>query len=338
MLLDAHLISNLSQIGKHYIKKADLTYYPKNIQEMNQFLNRIKIGIDAHERHGVVLGNILFSFVSSIEVRDRQVTSRIFEDIFTGLFDLKPTDTEKRVNPPSNQQLLALDQLCLGLNWKISTDLSGNKREKSDSNIGDYSISIKTLKGPVYVQNNIISDTSLNDELNVGSLSFRALFKGLMDDVKLDALKDRRGGLGSATQIRQQIIQPFKHENLLDQFSKRLSLFLDYVYEEDFYIVLKSHYHITFILIPNNTFKQTIIKCLDTDPDYFPNIFYRWENNNLRIKWKNLINRAERYNFSYYKIDINLENALHDKSFAAFSEQLNELISKTISDYISSES
>ena len=41
------------------------------------------------------------------------------------------------------QEILNLDTLCENEDWLISTDLAGNKREKSDLELKNYSISLK---------------------------------------------------------------------------------------------------------------------------------------------------------------------------------------------------
>ena len=157
MILDKLLLQNTSSIGKSLLQKAGLESTPKNINEMHLFLEATKKSIESNEFEGALLGNILFSFVSSTEVRDRNVTSRVFEDIFAGLFNEKCTDKTQRSNPSVIQDILNLDTLCKNEDWLISTDLAGNKREKSDLELGNYSISLKTLKGKVYdINDNII--------------------------------------------------------------------------------------------------------------------------------------------------------------------------------------
>ena len=66
--------------------------------------------------------------------------------------------------------------------------------------------------------------------------------------------------------------------------------------------VLKSNYRIDFILIPNKTVINTILKLYKDQEPNFEKVFYRWENNNLRLNWKNLLYYIEKFNFEYFRI------------------------------------
>ena len=330
MILDKLLFNNISKIGSELLSECDINKYPKNILEMKIFLENLKCNIDNNTFNGAVLGDILFSFVSNIEIRDRNTTSRIFEDIFSNLFSVECTDNVTRSNPPSTKEISNLDLLSQNEGWSISTDLSGNKREKSDLSLGDYHISLKTLKGKAYDITNKLINSSENKELNIGSLSYRALLKGILTDDELQRLSDRRGGLGSGSQIRQNVLNPIILNNKQNEFLYRLQLFLPYVYAEDIYIVLKSHYKLTFILIPNNSFVNAFINTYIYDEPSFQNIFYRWENNNLRTPWQKILVAMDKYNLPYFKVDIILGNAFNNKELISFKQSLNNDIRKYI--------
>lgn len=192
MILDSILFSKIKIIGNSLLEECNLHSLPNNIDDMKIFLLKLKHSIDSNEFKGVLIADILFSFVSSIHVRDRNTTARTFEDIFSSLFGCNCTDGHLRNNPVVSDNILAYDKYCNNENWKISTDLSGNKREKTDLIIGNYNISLKTLKGIAYDSNNTIIDNSINSELNAGSFSYRALFKGIIPDADLISLSDRK--------------------------------------------------------------------------------------------------------------------------------------------------
>ncbi|WP_069648954.1 hypothetical protein [Caloranaerobacter ferrireducens] len=330
MLLDKILLSKVNIIGKTLLERAGLIDYPRNIEEMFTFLQTLKESIDKNEFEGALIANILFSFVSNKEIRDRNTTPRIFEDIFSALFAQTPSDKKTRSNPKSTPQIMALDSLCKNEDWKISSDLSGNKREKADLILGNYSISLKTLKGPIIGSNNEVLDNSFNNELNIGSFSYRALLKGILSDEEIIQLSDRKGGLGSGKQLRKNIFDPIKNKSKQNDFLNRLKLFLEYVYEEDVYIILKSHYRIDFFLIPNSSFVKSLIYAYEYSEPSFEKIFYRWENNNLRIRWKDMLTVMDNNKLPYYEISINLENSFNNKELKNF---LNDL-SKQIENYI----
>lgn len=356
MILDKLLMESLGKVGQVLLKKSNLSEAPKDIIQMNTFLQTIKKSIEDDEFEGTILGNIFFYFVSCVEVRDRNTTSRTFEDIFSGLFNQKCTDSEQRTNPLPSAEILKLDSLCKDYGWKISTDLSGNKREKSDLNIGEYSISLKTLKGQSFNENDELptsDDRKQNTELNIGSLSYRSLLIGILseEDLKnmskkeenqkeiksLNDLSDRMGGLGSKPQIDENVIAPILKAKKLEDFKYRLNLFLNYVYEDDIYIVLKSNYRIIFHLIPRKSFIDTLILTLEKNIDRFTEIFYRWENNNLRIHWVKLLEEMQELKLPYYSTSILLTNSVNNTEFKKFQDDLKTQISKYISLYLEDE-
>lgn len=332
MILDELLFSKINIIGKSILDDCGLSSTPQNIEEMEVFLKELKSSIDKNDFKGILIANILFSFVSNISVRDRNTTARTFEDIFSSLFGCTCTDGHLRNNPTVTPNILAYDRYCLNENWKISTDLAGNKREKTDLVIDNYDISLKTLKGVAYDINNNVLDNSFNSELNIGSFSYRALLKGIIPDKDLQSLSDRKSGLGSGSQLRKNIFSPILALNKQDEFYLKLKDFLTYVYEDDIYIVLKSHYRIDFILIPNDSFIKTMLELYKTHEDEFEKVFYRWENNNLRINWKNLLYYMTLFGYEYSNIKINLRNINTNQKL----DTMKLLIQKDIEDYLKS--
>lgn len=342
MILDKLLFEQISAIGQSLINKAGLESAPKNIDEMGRFLETAKVAYETGEFDGLLFANILFDFVSSIEVRDRHVTARQFEDIFSALFQTRPSDKISKKNPVVPCGIAELDKYnSKEDNWRISSDLSGNKREKADISIGDYSISLKTLKGFAYGENGELMPKKIifgndeikneqNNELNVGSLSYRALLKGILEDEELKNLKDRKGGLGSGSAIRTNVLNRIVQLGKVEEFRYRLRLFMNYVYDEDLYIVLKSHYQIKWILIPAQTFIEAIINTYTQDEQEFEKIWYRWENNNLRMNWNPLIDKINKYGLPYKELVFNLGKAVHSAKIEAFKDNISENIKEEI--------
>lgn len=330
MILDSLLFSNINIIGKSLLAECNLTNTPQNIDEMKTFLEHLKKSIYTNDFKGVLIANILFSFVSDINVRDRNTTARTFEDIFSSLFGCICTDGFCRNNPTPPPVILNYDKTCINENWKVSSDLSGNKREKTDLVIDNYNISLKTLKGIAYDKEGNVLDNSFNSELNVGSFSYRALLKGIIPDSDLQSLSDRKSGLGSGSQLRKNIFNPILELNKKDEFYIKLKDFLTYVYEDDIYIVLKSHYRIDFILIPNKTFIDALLKLYKEYENNFEKVFYRWENNNLRLNWKKLLEYIDLFNFEYFRININLGKIDNNKEL----NNMKNILEKELQDYL----
>lgn len=136
--------------------------------------------------------------------------------------------------------------------------------------------------------------------------------------------------MGSGSQLRENIFNPILENNKKDDFYVKLKDFLTYVYEDDLYIVLKSNYRIDFILIPNQTFINTILELYDKHENNFEKVFYRWENNNLRLNWINLLYYIEKFNLEYFRININLNNISKNREFNV----MKNLLESNIHDYL----
>lgn len=347
MIFDKILFDKLPAIGEYFIEKTNLEKSPKNVSEMNKFLLEIKNSINNSDFGGCLLGNILFSFVSDAKVRDRNTSARTFEDIFAKLFGETPEDENFKSSPNFKESIPPY--LIKYINMKsqgfsIIDDLNANRRKKTDILIRDYPISMKTQKGVAYdKQGNVINEylsdghqkNKQNDEINVGSFSYRALLVGLLDEDNYKSIGDRKKGLGSASQIKENILLPIERKGKKNEFCERLKDFLDYVYCDDLYVVFKGNFKITFYLIPNTSFKDALVKKASNEYHSFNRIFNRWESNNLRLNFPNLLKTMNEYKLSYYKVEIMLTNAVENEKIKAmeskFFSDLSSWIDKEMS-------
>lgn len=327
MLLDKYLIENLDLLGLNIMKKAGLTSCPTNADELYSFLKTLKAEAETNKNAAAnMIYQVLYNFVSSAEVRDRHTSPREFEDIFCSIFGTTSTDTGTRANPAPTKEILEYDKFTTSEDWDISTDLCGNKREKADASIGGYEISLKTLKGKRYNEFGVMVDSSLNNEINVGSFSYRALFKGILTDDELATLRDRKGGLGSKTQMRRFVLNPIKAHGKTKEFLKRLKVFLSFVYEEDLVIVIKSDYRTDFYVVPNKTFVDVVCELYEQNESCFEELWYRWENNNLRFSLSKFFEYIDKYQLPYKKISLNLASFKKQDSISSFNKTLNQNI------------
>lgn len=330
MVLDKVLFKKLNTFSKNLCNSYNIKE-PKSRDTLCTYLTTLENALELGEINSLFIGMTLYEFITSKDVRDRHTTARIFEDIFGELIGVIPTDTENRTNPETTDTIRKYDSLCSELNWKISTDLSSNKREKSDHKIDNYKLSIKTLKGKLYDINGNIEDNSFNGEINIGSLSHRAIFLGLTDR----PLTDRRGGLGSATQMTQ-LLNKLKQNGKFDEFKKRINNFVNYVYEDDILIIYKSGYKMDITLIPSETFVNAINIALSEKYEItdFTKIWSRWENNNLRINYLPLMKVITEQNLKYYKFMLDLENVYKEKQFIDNIKIIYNLIDEKIEDLL----
>lgn len=330
MVFDKALFKKLNTFSKNLCNFYNIKE-PKNRETLCTYLKALESGLELGEINSLFIGMTLYEFITAKEVRDRHTTARIFEDIFGELIGVVPTDTENRTNPDTTDEIRKYDVYCKNLSWKVSTDLSSNKREKADHKIDNYKLSIKTLKGKLYDIDGNIEDNSFNGEINIGSLSYRALFLNITDR----ALTDRRGGLGSASQLTQ-LLTEIKGNGKFEELKKRIKDFVTYVYEDDILIIYKSGYKMDITLIPSETFVEAINKALN--PPYqinnFTKIWSRWENNNLRINYLPLMKLINEQKLNYYKFILDLENVYKEKYFINNIKIIYDLIEEKIEDLL----
>lgn len=331
MVLDRVIFNKLHSFSENICHKFSINE-PKDRNSLIVYLDTLKKGIDLGEINSLFIGLMLYDFVSSRETRDRHTTARIFEDIFGELVGVKATDTESRNNPVAPEYIKQYDALCSGKDWNVSHDLSSNKREKADHKIDNYELSIKTLKGKLYDITGKIIDNDFNDEINIGSLSHRALFIGLTSQV----LSDRKGGLGSPRQTIP-LLTSIKQNGYFEEFKRRINNYIKYVYSDDILIVYKSGYKMKITLIPADTFVKAITKSLEEENgeiNGFTKIWYRWENNNLRIKYTALMKMIKKLNLYYFDTILNLERVFESDEFVNKMAIIEKLIDEKIEELI----
>lgn len=330
MILDKVLLDKLSVFSNNILKRYWIKE-PATREDLCIFLDTLKKWLDEKEINSLFIWLILYNFVSSKEVRDRHTTARIFEDIFWKMVWVEPTDVETRINPPTTKIIEQYDKFCVNENWLVSTDLSWNKREKSDHKIKHYNLSIKTLKGILYDSDGAIIDKDFNDEINIGSLSYRSLFVGLINRT----LSDRKWWLGSSKQLIP-LLEEIDENGKFDEFKKRIRDYLDYVYEDDLLLVFKSWYKMKIQLIPREVFLLAISKSLEWNQWIynFSRIWYRWENNNLRIKYSPLMKMIESLWLPYFSIILNLDKALNDDDFIDKIDEILESIDEKVDELL----
>ena len=299
------------------------------------FLKALQKLSQQNDNAAALVCEILFSFVTSKEVRDRHTSPREFEDIFCSLFGTVSTDTVAKSNPQVEPEIAKYDTYSKDEEWNISTDLSGNKREKADIFIGEYALSLKTLKGKAFDESGTITDNDYNNEINVGSFSFRALFKGILSDEQLMILRDRKGGLGSGKQIREKVLKHINSEKKNKLFLERLNVFLNYVYADDLLILIKSNYRVVFYLIPSSSFVGSICKLYEFDEQHFEKVWYRWENNNLRFPLNNFIKNIKDFHLPIYEINIDLSTFEKNEAVLNFNNKIDEFIKENIKNILS---
>lgn len=287
------------------LRENGLSTTLRSIDDLKSFFNVIA---NKQENRDDLISQYIAYYIynkfSEREVRLRKVSSRTFEEFIGGIYGLRPTDDNEKPNPVISDEIQLVSEEYirrketdvslrgLMLDWTISADLRGNKREKADIVDEHVEISIKTLKGKIEC------DTA-NTEINIGSMSFRSLFIGIYNE----NLGDRKAGLGSGAQMLK-VLKKIDTEGKLDIFKERLKIFLQYLYaNDDFFIAYKSDIRMQLIFFKGSELVVLLTELLDKDLELFSQIFYRWENNNLRIQINKLLNPTYTHFWTANNID-----------------------------------
>lgn len=274
--------SILKKILDNYIKKNKLSNKLTNFNQIKIFFDQLsKDQNDPSNLHAHYILRYIYKEFSSTEIRDRRVTSSDFEDFIGQIYNIKAEDKNKKKNPSVSNYIKKLENSFDkdNKNFSIINDLSGNKNKKNDLSYSNINISIKTLKGKTS------SNGKANTEINIGALSYRSAFYGVSGvDVKLG---DRKGGLGSATQLNK-IFSKIKDKK---KFRYRLKGFLDYLYGDiNFIVAFKADIRMQIIFFDGKELVNLLIKLFKKDFEIFTKIFYRWEHDALRIHIQHLLN------------------------------------------------
>ena len=121
------------------------------------------------------------------------------------------------------------------------------------------------------------------------------------------------------------------------RLKKRINDYVKYVYSDDVLIVYKSGYKMKITLIPADSFVKAITKSLDEENggiNGFTKIWYRWENNNLRIRYTALMNMIKKLNLDYFDTVLNLEKVFENEEFINSITLLEQLLDEKIEDLI----
>jgi len=287
------LLELLDVAGEKVVKRYGLNRPPQNIEDIRNFFSKISSGLtNKNNIPDVFIALYLYNYLSGEEVRKRQVSARVFEDVLARLLNGKVIlrgEKSRTENYTSNDQREFLkeiahveailkedDKRIWGPSWSVKQDLIGNKREKGDvvfvSNGNKYLVSVKTLIGKTS------GEKKVNSEINIGSLAMRALFAGFTDA----PLGDRKSGLGSSGQLKK-LFSRIKDNGKWDEFCKRLKLVLKYLYTDlDFVVCYKCDKKMWLLLSTGKELVEGILR-VSNDLNSLADILYRWENNCPRI-------------------------------------------------------
>lgn len=85
-------------------------------------------------------------------------------------------------------------------------------------------------------------------------------------------------------------------------------------------------------MIPALSFSNVITNLYEKNETNFTDIWYRWENNNLRLRWEKMLNYMTDYKLPYGEVSINLGSSVANEKVNLFLEK----VSNSIQNYLDS--
>ncbi len=150
MMIDDVFISNLKLVGEYYSKMEGIKIPPSSTKDLVSFFTKIQSNMK-NDTRAVFFCIVLEELVSKEEVRKRNVTARVFEEILAKALNGEVADEKKKANPNVPDEIKNLDSNLKQSDVRVSTDLSNNKREKGDLIFKETNLvlSVKTQIGPL---------------------------------------------------------------------------------------------------------------------------------------------------------------------------------------------
>lgn len=323
-MLDEYVIDSLKKF----------TWLKEPVETLNGIYNffvDLNKKIENNDIKAKFIGMCLFDFVSKEEIRDSNMAAENFEKI---LGNILCGDVLGEKNRPI--VTITLDVIDLlkeyseGQQEQAYSDLEENKRKKADIKCGKLILSAKTLKGPLFDINLIITDKYHRYELNIGSFSYYALLVGLLDDEEIKNLGERKGALGSKKKLIKSIYTRLKDKNKWDEFVERFERFGNYIFGDiDFVVGFKSGYKMKLRFFHGKDFIDKWVEVLKTDYKKFFAILNRWENGNPRVLYTSLF-RALKKEKKLNEVELHFDQVMKNEQVKAFKENMREIIKEEI--------
>jgi hypothetical protein len=252
------------------LKENKLDKKPKKLEEIKKFFEVLDKSIKSGDIDATIIGKYIYDNITNEKLRYRKVSAINFEEFLTAVFEGHIVDKKTRT-----PEAVSLDFGSEEINRRVAR----NKLEKLDVVLGSLNFSVKTL-------------VPENEELNIGSFSAEALFKGF-----LPYTPNEREELGSKPLLKGKF-KKFEEQGKWNDFVKRFSKMVETVFQTDWIIAIKNEKVLDVYILSAKDFRELLIKSFAT-PESAVKTLNRFEAHALRVEVRPLIEKS-------HKIKINL--------------------------------
>lgn len=258
------MMSEIKDFAIKFFKNHGLTREPKSLEDIEKFFISFRDSIKEGDPEATVIAIEIYNEISRTEVSHRKASAINFEELLTTLFEGKIINNKTRQPEETS---------CDFGEPEINRRVARNKLEKLDAELGSLKLSVKTL-------------VPTNSELNIGSFSAEALFRGF-----LPYTPNEREFLGSKPLLRQQF-EKIKSSGKWKEFETRFVRMAEIIFATDWIIAIKDDRRLVVNTISGEKFRKILIDAIRNGPSEITKIFNRFEAHALRIEIEPIIKNS----------------------------------------------
>lgn len=247
-------------------KKKKSIGYVRNINEISKAFSILSESIKNGDFSASIIGRHIYKSITNPAIRKRKVSAINLEEFLVDFFGGKIIDKKVRKGITVRIQSFGDEE--------INRRVSRNKLEKCDLKLGEQIFSAKTL-------------IPKNKELNIGSFSSEALFKGF-----LPRIPNERRHLGSKPLLKK-IFSKIKKRRKWKKFVNRFVKMIDNIFVYDWIISIKNDKIFAVYTIRSKKLKKILISHIKAGPKEALKVLNRFEAHALRIEIKPILKEAK---------------------------------------------
>lgn len=284
---------------KQFIERHKLSKEPSNLVDISKAFSALAKGIKEGDIEATLIGRHIHSTISNKNTRKLKVSAHNFEEFLVGLFSGRIIDKQERKKIKV--------KISSFPNKDINRRVERNKLEKLDVVLGRLNLSAKTL-------------VPTNKELNIGSFSAEALFKGFMTSIP-----NERDSLGSKPLLEKQF-QGIVDSGKWSEFKNRFVKMIQEVYTTDWIITIKNDQVFDVYTLSGDDFRQILISRINKGPKEIVSFINRFEAHALRSELSPIFDKAMHIKVELIGKSTPLVNLVYDKSIAIIQSAFESLM------------
>jgi hypothetical protein len=240
----------------NFLKRNKLNKKPKKLDDVKKFFEVLDKSIKSGDIDATIIGKHIYDTITNEKLRKRKVSAINFEEFLTTIFEGHIVDTENREPKPIGYDFGDEDS-----NGRVAR----NKLEKLDVILGELNLSVKTL-------------VPTNKELNIGSFSAEALFRGF-----LPYTPNEREELGSKPLLKNKF-EKFKQEGKWNDFVNRFEKMVSEIFRTDWIITIKDKWNLEVYIVKSEEFRNLLVNSLKESGESGVKLLNRFEAHALRVE------------------------------------------------------